>query len=96
MSSPSTRTLDHIVHITPPGTFHETAEQFRQLGFKSVCFSLTYFTLLTLPTRVIDGGTHAGGLTANSLVVRPPHNTIRKPYMFLIRKLPRSCPTAHT
>ena len=33
-SSPSTKTLDHIVHLTPPGTFHDTAEQFRQLGFK--------------------------------------------------------------
>ncbi|KAI9507130.1 glyoxalase-like domain-containing protein [Russula earlei] len=32
----STRTLDHIVHLTPPGTFHETAEQFRQLGFNVV------------------------------------------------------------
>ncbi|KAF8264651.1 peptidase S8/S53 domain-containing protein [Lactarius quietus] len=52
--SPSTRTLDHIVHLTPPGTIHETAEQFRELGF-----------------NVISGGTHAGGLTANSLVIMP-------------------------
>ena len=35
-SPPSTRTLDHIVHLTPPGTVHETAEQFRQLGFTLV------------------------------------------------------------
>jgi hypothetical protein len=34
MSSPSTKTLDHIVHLTSPGSFHDTAEQFRQLGFK--------------------------------------------------------------
>ncbi|KAJ7118918.1 glyoxalase-like domain-containing protein [Mycena epipterygia] len=47
-----TSILDHIVHLTPPGTVHETAEQFRQLGFK-----------------VIDGGVHADGLTANSLVI---------------------------
>ncbi|KAF8191555.1 glyoxalase-like domain-containing protein [Mycena galopus ATCC 62051] len=29
----STNTLDHIVHLTPPGTVQQTAEQFRQLGF---------------------------------------------------------------
>ncbi|KAJ7348960.1 glyoxalase-like domain-containing protein [Mycena albidolilacea] len=29
----STKTLDHIVHLTPPGTVQQTAEQFRQLGF---------------------------------------------------------------
>ena len=23
-----TRTLDHIAHLTPPGTIHETTEQF--------------------------------------------------------------------
>ena len=34
--SPSIRTLDHIVHLTPPGTIQETAKQFRELGFKSV------------------------------------------------------------
>jgi hypothetical protein len=28
--------MDHIVHLTPPGTIRETAEQFRQLGFKLV------------------------------------------------------------
>ncbi|KAJ6620369.1 glyoxalase-like domain-containing protein [Mycena sp. CBHHK59/15] len=48
----STKTLDHIVHLTPPGTVEETSQQFRKLGFK-----------------VIDGGVHADGLTANSLVV---------------------------
>ncbi|KAF7353772.1 Zn(2)-C6 fungal-type domain-containing protein [Mycena venus] len=29
----STKILDHIVHLTPPGTVKETADQFRQLGF---------------------------------------------------------------
>ncbi|KAG7086425.1 hypothetical protein E1B28_002379 [Marasmius oreades] len=29
----STRTLDHIVHMTSPGSVEETAEQFRKLGF---------------------------------------------------------------
>ena len=43
MSSPSTHTLDHIVHLTAPGTFHDTAEQFRRLGFKFVCSLLPYF-----------------------------------------------------
>ncbi|KAI9453911.1 glyoxalase-like domain-containing protein [Lactarius psammicola] len=52
--SPSMRALDHIVHLTPPGTIHETAKQFRELGF-----------------NVITGGTHAGGLTANSLIILP-------------------------
>lgn len=52
--SPSIRTLDHIVHLTPPGTIYKTAKQFRELGF-----------------NVIAGGTHAGGLTANSLIVLP-------------------------
>ncbi|KAF9265879.1 hypothetical protein L218DRAFT_859520 [Marasmius fiardii PR-910] len=31
--SVSTKTLDHIVHLTPPGSVEETAEQFRKLGF---------------------------------------------------------------
>jgi hypothetical protein len=44
--STHSKTLDHIVHLTSPGTFHDTAEQFRQLGFKSVASSLTYFTPL--------------------------------------------------
>ncbi|KAH8984989.1 glyoxalase-like domain-containing protein [Lactarius hatsudake] len=47
-------TLDHIVHLTPPGTIYATAKQFRELGF-----------------NVIAGGTHAGGLTANSLIILP-------------------------
>jgi len=60
--SPSTKILDHIVHLTPPGTIHKTAEQFRELGF-----------------NVIAGGTHASGLTANSLVTFPDG-----PYLELI------------
>ncbi|KAJ7494451.1 glyoxalase-like domain-containing protein [Mycena galericulata] len=52
----ATSILDHIVHLTPPGTVEETAGQFRQLGF-----------------NVIDGGTHADGLTANSLVILGDH-----------------------
>ena len=31
---PSTKTLDHIVHITPPGTGEEVSEHYRKLGFK--------------------------------------------------------------
>ena len=71
MSSPSTKTFDHIVHLTSPGSIHDTAEQFRQLGFKSVRSLLNIFAPLMLPISVIDGGTHASGLTANSLIVRP-------------------------
>ncbi|KDR81959.1 hypothetical protein GALMADRAFT_240307 [Galerina marginata CBS 339.88] len=48
----NTRTLDHIVHLTPPGSVEEASRQFRDLGF-----------------QVLPGGTHAGGLTANALVV---------------------------
>ncbi|KAI0293343.1 glyoxalase-like domain-containing protein [Multifurca ochricompacta] len=59
---PSTRALDHIVHLTPPETIHDTAQQFRQLGF-----------------YVIAGGTHADGLTANSLIIFPDG-----PYLELI------------
>ncbi|KIM76945.1 hypothetical protein PILCRDRAFT_825960 [Piloderma croceum F 1598] len=33
MSKPSTKILDHIVHLTPPGTVEKTAQQFRDLGF---------------------------------------------------------------
>ena len=33
--SPSTRILDHIAHLAPPGTIH-TTEKFRELGFRSV------------------------------------------------------------
>ncbi|KAH7890071.1 glyoxalase-like domain-containing protein [Phlebopus sp. FC_14] len=52
MPSPSTKTLDHIVHLTPPGTVDEVSRQFRELGF-----------------HVTPGGTHAGGLTSNALVI---------------------------
>jgi len=33
---PNTRTLDHIVHLTPPGTVEHTSKQFQQLGFRFV------------------------------------------------------------
>ncbi|KAF8162765.1 glyoxalase-like domain-containing protein [Crassisporium funariophilum] len=48
----NTRTLDHLVHLTPPGSVETSSKQFRELGF-----------------NVLPGGTHAGGLTANALVV---------------------------
>ncbi|KAG2107964.1 glyoxalase-like domain-containing protein [Suillus discolor] len=51
-STPSTKTLDHIMHLTPPGSVDEVSQQFRDLGF-----------------HVLPGGTHAGGLTQNALVV---------------------------
>ncbi|KAF8548459.1 hypothetical protein OG21DRAFT_1516266 [Imleria badia] len=52
MSISSTKTLDHIVHLTPPGTVEQVSQQFRDLGF-----------------NVIAGGAHAGGFTANALVI---------------------------
>ncbi|KAI5117248.1 hypothetical protein M0805_006411 [Coniferiporia weirii] len=48
----STKTLDHIVYLTPPGFREETVKQWERLGFK-----------------VTPGGTHAGGLTENALVI---------------------------
>ncbi|KAF8898236.1 glyoxalase-like domain-containing protein [Gymnopilus junonius] len=30
----NTRTLDHIVHLTPPGSLEETSKQWRELGFQ--------------------------------------------------------------
>lgn len=36
MTSISTKILDHIVHLTPPGSVEATSEQFRKLGFKYV------------------------------------------------------------
>ncbi|KAH9483616.1 hypothetical protein JR316_0003086 [Psilocybe cubensis] len=48
----NTGTLDHLVHLTPPGTVEEASRQFEDRGFK-----------------VLPGGTHVGGLTANALVV---------------------------
>jgi hypothetical protein len=69
MSKPSTRVLDHIVHLTPPGTIEETAQQFRDLGF-------TYATSYTGDVRaeikldsVLQGGKHTGGLSENCIVV---------------------------
>lgn len=36
----STKCIDHIVHLTPPGSVEETSQQFRGLGFKYVvCIS---------------------------------------------------------
>ncbi|GLB35554.1 putative glyoxalase-like domain containing protein [Lyophyllum shimeji] len=34
--SPSTKILDHIVHLTPPGSVEATSEQFRRLGFNVI------------------------------------------------------------
>ncbi|KAL0947635.1 hypothetical protein HGRIS_013723 [Hohenbuehelia grisea] len=51
-SSPSTKILDHIVHLAPPGALEETKRSFTELGFK-----------------VVPGGVHKDGLTANALVV---------------------------
>ncbi|KAI0737993.1 glyoxalase-like domain-containing protein [Daedaleopsis nitida] len=48
----STKILDHIPHLTPPGTLAESVGAFIRLGF-----------------TVTPGGTHAGGATANALVV---------------------------
>ncbi|TFK61487.1 hypothetical protein BDN72DRAFT_778127 [Pluteus cervinus] len=51
-TEPSTRIVDHLVHLSPPGSVEQASQQFRDLGF-----------------TVIPGGTHAGGLTANALVL---------------------------
>ncbi|THU92136.1 hypothetical protein K435DRAFT_672696 [Dendrothele bispora CBS 962.96] len=34
MALPSTKCLDHIVHLTPPGSVQETTTQFENLGFR--------------------------------------------------------------
>ncbi|KAK0455206.1 glyoxalase-like domain-containing protein [Desarmillaria tabescens] len=52
MKDASTRILDHLVHLTPPGTVQQASDSFKSLGFK-----------------VLEGGTHADGLTSNVLVV---------------------------
>ncbi|OCH90678.1 hypothetical protein OBBRIDRAFT_887576, partial [Obba rivulosa] len=57
MSRPSTRILDHIVHLTRPGSLTETAEQFRALGFTVVpggthADGLTANALVVLPSGV--------------------------------------------
>ncbi|KAE9408058.1 hypothetical protein BT96DRAFT_20352 [Gymnopus androsaceus JB14] len=56
MALPSTNRLDHIVHLTPPGSLNETTEQFQKLGF-----------------NVLSGGSHADGLTENSLIILADH-----------------------
>jgi hypothetical protein len=39
-SDSSTNILDHIVHLTPPGSMEETARQFTKLGFTYVSLGL--------------------------------------------------------
>ncbi|KAI0684887.1 glyoxalase-like domain-containing protein [Cytidiella melzeri] len=77
---PSTRTLDHIVHLTPPGTLPQAVQQFRRLGFtcvQNLQMSLHYTRRHSADrvafyiNSVVDGGEHAGGLTANALVILP-------------------------
>jgi len=36
MSETATNTLDHIVHLVPPGSLEQASEQFRELGFTVV------------------------------------------------------------
>ncbi|TFY53545.1 hypothetical protein EVG20_g10065 [Dentipellis fragilis] len=53
-STPSTKTLDHIVHLTPPGTVEQASEQFRTLGF-TVIHGGTHADGLTANALVILG-----------------------------------------
>ena len=46
MADPSTRILDHIVHLTPPGTLEDAIGAFQNLGFTSV-FHRSSLTSLT-------------------------------------------------
>ncbi|KAF7298419.1 Zn(2)-C6 fungal-type domain-containing protein [Mycena kentingensis (nom. inval.)] len=69
----ATSTLDHIVHLTPPGTVRETAEQWRKLGFKYVFLAITTNSFLERRYSVIDGGVHTDGFTANALVIIDDH-----------------------
>ncbi|EMD34335.1 hypothetical protein CERSUDRAFT_107536 [Gelatoporia subvermispora B] len=57
MAQPSTRILDHIVHLTPPGSLAETSAQFRSLGFTVApggthADGLTANALVVLPSGV--------------------------------------------
>ncbi|KAI0948651.1 hypothetical protein AcV7_009328 [Taiwanofungus camphoratus] len=54
MPTPSTRTLDHIVHLIPPGSIEAASEQFRALGFNVLpggthADGLTANALIVLP-----------------------------------------------
>ena len=69
----NTQTLDHIVHITPPGSVDEVSKQFKELGFKSVISPMQKPDhLWTWIYRVLPGGTHTDNLTQNALVVSRP------------------------
>ncbi|KAL4065172.1 glyoxalase-like domain-containing protein [Scleroderma yunnanense] len=54
MPEPLTKILDHIVHLTPPGTVNLVSQQFRDLGFKVIpggrhAEGLTENALVVLP-----------------------------------------------
>ena len=102
-SSPSTKTLDHIVHLTPPGTFHDTAEQFRQLGFK---FGYFFINITVGPANInVANQRHRrrnarqwtdSQLTRREIPSNPaPFHLFKEPSFFDPEK-PRLCPTAPT
>lgn len=69
MSSVSTRTVDHIVIRVADGGLAEATKEFEGLGFQYVRYTLCKRTELTNGYRVIPGGKHTDGLTANVLIV---------------------------
>ncbi|KAG5642319.1 hypothetical protein DXG03_002994 [Asterophora parasitica] len=70
MSSTNTKTLDHIVHLTPPGSVEATSEQFRNLGFNVV------------PGGTHADGLTANALVASDLhsIQAGPFITLRCPF----------------
>jgi hypothetical protein len=66
--TPSTTTLDHIVHLTPVNSLEATVKDFEDLGFTYAIFSYLNSFLSDL-FRVIPGGTHTDGLTSNALII---------------------------
>ncbi|TDL20176.1 hypothetical protein BD410DRAFT_726121 [Rickenella mellea] len=57
MSGQSTRILDHIIHLTPPGSLAETVKQFRSIGF-TVVPGGTHADGLTANALVLSDGVY--------------------------------------
>lgn len=67
----SSKTLDHVIHLTSGQSLDLTASNFRDLGFK-YAFQLLFERILiryTIYSSVIPGGHHTDGISSNVLII---------------------------
>ncbi|KAF8898237.1 hypothetical protein CPB84DRAFT_1747911 [Gymnopilus junonius] len=80
----NTQTLDHIVHLTPPGSVQEVSKQFRELGFQ------------VLPGGTHTDKLTQNALVNSYTSIQPGLPRRRLPRTHLLRPPPLLLPPGHT